>query len=103
MSELKLVFASDKVAVNNVVICLVDEYRQGKKEAFDAHVQRVQDNGIDVIYLSGHRSRNDFVPWVDVLAKVDKRKPRIKLKNTPFSGHFEVFDKPLTVQEGEKV
>ena len=81
----------DNVLVGNVVIFLVDEFRNGNIEEFDGNVLGITAKGIDVIYLSGHRSRNDFIPWKDVLAKVDKRRSWVKLKNCVYSGNFLVF------------
>ncbi len=87
--------AKGNVKLDNICICMIDEYRSGEKEAFDGHVQRIQDDGIHVCYLSGYKSRNDFVLWEDVIAKVDKRKARVTLEDRSFSGQFEVFDKEV--------
>jgi len=84
--------SKDNIKVDNTVIFKCDEYRRGDIQEFDGNVQRVDDKGIDVIYLSGHKSRNDFIPYSDVLAKLDKRKPYVKLTNAPYSGHFIEYD-----------
>lgn len=83
--------AEDSVNVHDTIICLIDEYRSGKKSAFDCHVLQKNERGVDVIYLSGYRSRNDFVEWAVILAKVDKSLPSVSLGNHGFSGHFNVF------------
>lgn len=83
----------DTIKVDDVLIVNVDEYRDGDIHQFDGHVQKIRDEGVDVIYLSGYRSRNDFIPWKDVIAKVDLKKPYISLgERAPYSGNFTVFD-----------
>lgn len=84
------------VKKGDVVIALVDEWNDGRKMAFDGHVQQVREDGVELLYLSGHRSRNDFVPWADVVARVDRGKPRITLGDTGFVGHFDTFGSHLT-------
>jgi len=80
------------VKVDDVVICLIDEWKTGKKTAFDCNVLSKNEKGVDVVYLSGYRSRNDFVEWDDIVAKVDKSLPWISLaKEYSFSGNFHVF------------
>jgi hypothetical protein len=74
----------------DVLICMIDEWNEGEKHAFDCYITGIRESGVDVCYLSGYRSRNDFVPWEDVVAKVDKSRPWVKLE-IGFSGHFEVF------------
>ena len=85
--------AKNSIKKNNTIIFLVDEYSRGQKEAEDGQVQFTTDKGAHVIYLSGYKSRNDFIPWEDIIAKVNMKKPYVTLKNTPFIGHFEVFTK----------
>ncbi|MDH3354503.1 MAG: hypothetical protein OEL79_04730 [Chromatiales bacterium] len=80
--------SADNVKVGNTLIFKCDEFSDGRPQEFDGQVQMVKDDGVDVIYLSGYRSRNDFIPWADILAKLDKRKPYIKLDSAPYSGHF---------------
>ena len=84
--------AKDSIKVGNTVIFFVDEYRKGKKEEFDGQVQSIREDGVSVIYLSGYRSRNDFIPWEDVVAKVDGRKPYKRLERASYSGKFLVFE-----------
>ena len=83
--------AKGNVKEEDVIICLVDEWHSGDKSAFDGDVVSVKDDGVDVIYLSGYRSRNDFIPWADILAKVDLSQARVNLANAPYEGHFQVF------------
>lgn len=73
---------------DDVIIFRVDEWRQGTKSEFDGHILSVNKKGVEVLYLSGYRSRNDFIPFADIIAKVDMSKPVITLKNAPFTGHF---------------
>jgi hypothetical protein len=80
------------VKEDDVIIFRVDEYRSGSKSEFDGNVQFVREEGVDVIYLSGYKSRNDFIPWSDILAKVDMSKPRVSLESAPYEGHFQVFN-----------
>ena len=84
--------SKESIKVDDVIIFRVDEWRDGTKTEFDGNVQSVRDDGLDLIYLSGHRSRNDFIPWSDVIAKVDRSQPRVKLDNAPYSGNFLQFD-----------
>ena len=74
----------------DTVIFLCDEYRRGEKSAFDGQIQFVNDETVSVIYLSGYKSRNDDIPYEDILAKVDKSKPWVELE-VNYSGHFQVF------------
>lgn len=91
----------DTIKVDDILIFSVDEYRDGDICQFDGHVQNIRDDGVDVIYLSGYRSRNDFIPWKDVIAKVDLEKPYISLgDHAPYSGNFIVFDE-VTEQNAE--
>ena len=91
MTDINSMSAEDSVNVHDTIICLIDEYSSGKKLAFDCHVLLKNAKGVDVVYLSGYKSRNDFVEWPDILAKVDKSLPVVGLGNHGFSGHFNVF------------
>ena len=91
----------ENIKIGNVVIFSCDEYRNGNTQEFDGHVQVIDDKGVDVLYLSGYKSRNDHIKWADIIAKLDMRKPYIKLDNAPFSGHFVQFDTVLTPQDKE--
>lgn len=79
------------VSVGNTLICMIDEWNRGDKQAFDGHVTRKNERGVDVCYLSGYRSRNDFVEWKDVVAKLDMRCKRVSVADGAFEGHFRVF------------
>ena len=76
------------VELGDTVICMIDEWRSGTKSDFDGTVTAFNDKGVDVLYLSGYRSRNDFVPWADVLAKLDRRADRVQVPGTSYEGHF---------------
>jgi len=76
------------VRLGDTVICMIDEWGSGRKSDFDGTVMAIDDTGVDVIYLSGYRSRNDFVEWRDVLAKLDKRVKRVSVPGTSYEGHF---------------
>ena len=78
----------EDIKPKNIIIFKCDEFGSGNIQEFDGHVQIVDEKGVDVVYSSGGRSRNDFIPYSDILAKLDKRKPYIKLANAPYSGHF---------------
>ena len=84
--------SSENIKVGNTIIFNCDEYNDGNTQDFDGHVQIVDEKGVHVVYLSGYRSRNDFIPYSDVLAKVDKRKAWIRLSNVPYSGNFVEFN-----------
>jgi len=75
----------------HTIVFKCDEYNNGEVSEFDGEVISVEDTGVHVIYLSGYKSRNDFIPWKDILAKVDKRKAYIQLPNAPYSGRFVVY------------
>jgi hypothetical protein len=83
---------SETIKINNVIIFRCDEWRNGNKTEFDGHVQSVREEGVNVVYLSGYRSRNDFIPFSDIIAKLDKSRPHVKLKNAPYNGRFVEFD-----------
>lgn len=82
----------DSLSVGNVIIFNCDEFCNGDKQQFDGHIQIISDKGVDVIYLSGYRSRNDFIEWKDIIAKVDKRRKWVRLESAPFSGNFQVLN-----------
>lgn len=79
----------DEIKEGDTIICMIDEFNNGNKSSFDCTVLSKLNNGFDVIYLSGYRSRNDFVSLNDVIAKVDLSQPVVSVKG--FSGHFKVF------------
>lgn len=78
----------NKIKKDDKIIFRVDEWRDGTKTEFDGTVLSVNNLGVDVLYLSGYRSRNDFIPFEDIIAKLDLKKPIIHLKNAPFTGRF---------------
>jgi hypothetical protein len=82
----------ETIKINNTIIFCCDEWRDGNKSEFDGTVQLVSDDGVNVVYLSGYRCRNDFIPFSDIIAKLDKRCPVKSLKNAPFRGHFVEFE-----------
>ena len=84
--------AQDCVKLNNTIIFNADEYRNGNIEQFDGHVQSINEKGVDVLYLSRCKSRNGFITWENVIAKLDKRKPYISLKKAPYKGFFIEFN-----------
>ena len=88
--------ASESVKVGDTVICMIDEWRKGSKECFDCSVLIKENKGVEVLYLSGYRSRNDFVEWDDVIAKVDMSQPLIHVG--AFEGHFLPFES-VSVQQ----
>lgn len=79
------------VKQDDTVIFLCDEYRDGRKECFDGKVLHTTDQGAEVLYLSGYRSRSDLIPFEDIIAKVDLSMPEIKLDEHPYRGHFIKF------------
>ena len=83
--------SKENIKVGNTVIFKCDEYRNGNVSEYDGQVQIIDDKGVHVVYLSGYKSQNDHIPFTDVLAKLDKRKPYISLTNAPYSGHFIEF------------
>ena len=84
--------SAKNIAVGNTIVFNCEEY-QGQPDVFDGSVQLVDEKGVCVVYLSGYKSRNDFIPWKDIIAKLDKRYRWITLKgNAPYSGHFLEFD-----------
>jgi hypothetical protein len=94
------------VSVGDTLICMIDEWGRGEKQAFDGHVTWKNGRGVDVCYLSGYRSRNDFVEWKDVVAKLDMRCKRVSVADGAFEGHFRVFsqnnrDVPTSGTNGE--
>jgi hypothetical protein len=88
--------SADKINKEDTLICMIDEWNKGVKESFDCHITSFSETGVNVMYLSGFRSRNDFVLWEDVVAKVDLEKPWIDLEGTAYKGNFEVFNTPTT-------
>ncbi len=85
-------FSPSYLHKNNTIIFSVDEYNNDRIEQFDGQIQWLDEKGAHVIYLSGHHSRNDHIPWKDIIAKLDKREPYISLENASFRGHFIEFE-----------
>lgn len=56
------------------VVFRVDPYYQGNKEVFFGNVVGVypESERVDVVYLEGYKSRNDFIPYDDILAVYDE-------------------------------
>ncbi len=90
--KIKMKASTDTLELGDKVIFRCDEYGDGNIVDFDGSVQDINDKGVDVLYLSGYKSRNDFIPFKDVIAKVDLKAPRIKLKSGSFSGHLIEFE-----------
>lgn len=81
------------IKLKDTVICRIDEWRDGNLSWYDGTVISKTAKGVDVIYLSGYRSRNDFVEWKDICAVVDMSMPWTKLPDAldvPFSGNFRI-------------
>lgn len=86
-----MIASQNEIKIDNTIIFNVDEYRDNHIVDFDGKVQNVSENGVDVIYVSGYKSRNDFISWKDIIAKLDMRRPYVKLKKSSFSRHFLEF------------
>lgn len=56
------------------VVFRIDPYYQGNKEVFFGNVINVypESKRVDVVYLEGYKSRNDFIPYDDMLAVYDE-------------------------------
>ena len=80
------------ISKKDILICMVEEYAEQGKEAFDCTITSIDDDSVDVLYLSGYKSRNDTVPFSDVVAKVDLKQPVSLVADGIFKGHFLVFD-----------
>ena len=83
--------AKGNIKVKDTIIFFVDEWRDGRRSEMDGTVQIIDKKGAHVLYLSGYRSRNDFIPWCDIVAKVDLKKPRVSIKNICYNGNFVIF------------
>jgi hypothetical protein len=97
-----MMLAKGNVKEGDVIIAMIDEWRNGEKSAFDGNVLFVNDKGAEVVYLSGYRSRNDFVEWANIVAKVDRRKPVISVADGTFSGNFMEFESPHNAGQDHK-
>lgn len=92
--------ASNKtIKEGNTIIFVCDVYRDGDYKEYDGNVLFTTEDGAEVLFLEGYKSRNELVPWNKIVAKVDKHKPYISLMpEISYSGHFIKFDsyiKPL--------
>ena len=85
--------SAENIKIGDTVIFKCDEYRNGKSKDFDGTVLAIDESGCDIVYLSGCMSRNDRVLWVNIVAKLDKRKDYIKLDSAPYRGCFLEFNK----------
>lgn len=54
---------SKQIKKGDILICKIEEYGGRGKEYFDCNVIAKNKDGVDVVYLSGFHSRNDFVKW----------------------------------------
>lgn len=97
--EIPMVSSKYSLKIDDILICKVDEYNSGNIEYMDGNVVSIREDGIQFIYLSGYRSRVDFVPWKDIVAMVDTNQPYIDLTGTPFVGHFLVFSEDNLCQQ----
>jgi len=71
---------------------VIFQSRWCEEDIYDGEVLSVDEKGVTVVYLyDGYKSGTDDVLLEDILAKVDLKAPRIKLKNTPYSGNFIVY------------
>ena len=86
-----MIASAETINVGNRIIFLHDEYGDGNEYDFDGTVQLIDEMGVHVVYLSGYRSRNDFILWENILAKVDRRRKWVKLALSTCSGHFLEF------------
>ncbi|TWU51478.1 hypothetical protein [Rubripirellula reticaptiva] len=78
---------STRVKVGDVVI-----FQRPDGEWFDGNVLSVWDDGVNVVYLEGYKSRGpDRVEWNRIRARVDSNSPHVDLGDVPYKGHFEVF------------
>ena len=78
---------STRVKVGDVVI-----FQRQDSEWFDGDVLSVWDNGVNVIYLEGYKSRGpDRIEWNCIRARVDLQFPYVDIEDVPYKGHFEVF------------
>ena len=83
--------SKDNIKANDAIIFRASEFKDGSISEFNGNVLDVGVDGVEVVYLSGWRTRYDAIPYGDVIAKVDKDQLRIKLDNAPYSGHFLQF------------
>lgn len=81
--------SAENIKIGNTIIFTYLEYDE--VEEYDGIVQAIDKNGVRVVYLNGYKSRNDFILWCDVLAKLDKRKPWVTLSNSVYNGQFLEF------------
>ena len=77
---------------DDTVICKIDEWRDDNPSWFDGTVISKNKKGVDVLYLSGYRSRNDFVEWKDICAVVDMSLPWVSIPDVPYQGNFRIFN-----------
>ena len=89
-----MIASKNTIKINNTIVFYCDEYNNGDIEAFDGTVQTINEKGVDVVYLSGYQSRNDFILWKDIIAKLDKRRTWIGLP-CGYSGQFLEFTKEI--------
>ena len=73
MSNKKFCKCSELKKMEQVVF-RVDPYYQGNKKVFFGNVIGVypERKRVGVIYLEGYKSRNDFIPYEDMLAVYDE-------------------------------
>ena len=77
--------SKETVFEGNTLICIVDD------EPIDGEVISVLDEGVDLCYLEGYKSRNEVVPWKDIVAKLDMRLPSISVGDGTYEGNFLEF------------
>ena len=72
-SDVKKINCSD-LNPNDIVVFYVDVYHEGKKSVYDGNVISINKHNktVSVVYLEGYHSRNDDIPFEDMLAKADE-------------------------------
>ena len=72
-------------------------YEEGKFDVEEGTVLFVNGDNVDLIWLEGYKSRNDTVPFDDVLSLHDKAGPHMEL--FPFSGEGFLTDAGVKWQQ----
>jgi len=81
--------SQENIKEGNVIICFI--HVNGVRQVYDCNVLSVNEKGASIVYLEGYKSRNDFVFFENIAAKVDRRRKRISVANNAFEGRFIEF------------
>lgn len=87
--------SKETINTDDILICTIDVHGDGRYHNYDCRVIRIDGNGVDTLYLEGYHSRNDYVSWDKIRAKLNDSKDCVEAGE--FNGRFQLFDSYVEV------